>query len=596
MEKNLARTEAKYKPFLQKEPITTPEVVITATDLSKNKSDVIADPDADATKKALKAKLDAEKEQIQELEKLRAADLESQERSYSSTLNAYRQMQAEKRITAEQYNILTAALSQRNTEQILNIEQSYCDKSAQLQITNEELKESTAISAAKRVQQAEQHSFDARLNAEQIYYSNLSTMREMAQQPELSPEEKLKSQYNIQISLLESVYKSSLAYARKRGQDENEVEEAYLAAKKSLYEKYCNDKLALTDQTRQQMSMLMGDELSQEIATIYDAVANLRDVFQHFSEPDFWNKFKQNIIDNLGTIALSTTKSLSTAFSTFQQIELNNIDKRYNAEIAAAQGNSEEIERLEKEKAQKKLDVEKKYADVQFAIKASEIVANTALSIMQAYGQLGPIAGSIAAAILGATGAVQLAAANSERNKVKSMTLDGSTFSSDSDAPKTAQIKVSQWATGRYDVIGQDDGKAYNDVPYIGPAPTGIVRRTSLVSENGAELIINAADLSRLQKHIDYPVVVQAIQDSRNGRVPQRAEGNYILINDDKRPISPLITDSNPTTLDVAQLIAEIARLITTLRNLKAYVVLRDLHNAEELDRKSKEPFTRSKQ
>lgn len=52
--------------------------------------------------------------------------------------------------------------------------------------------------------------------------------------------------------------------------------------------------------------------------------------------------------------------------------------------------------------------------------------------------------------------------------------------------------------TGRYDVIGEDDGRTYRDVPYIGDSPTGIVRRTSLISESGAELIINAEDLSRV--------------------------------------------------------------------------------------------------
>ena len=164
------------------------------------------------------------------------------------------------------------------------------------------------------------------------------------------------------------------------------------------------------------------------------------------------------------------------------------------------------------------------------------------------------------------------------------------------DSSKTAQVQVKQWATGRYNVIGQDDGKHYNDVPYIGPAPTGIVRRTSLVSENGAELIINAEDLSRLQRHIDYPVVVQAIQDSRSGRVPQRAEGNYTTIDTPNQRQPTASSDNNTTETNISQLLTELKSLIATLRNLKAYVVLRDLREAEELDRKSKQPFTRSKQ
>lgn len=210
-------------------------------------------------------------------------------------------------------------------------------------------------------------------------------------------------------------------------------------------------------------------------------------------------------------------------------------------------------------------------------------------------------------ATFGATGAIRTAllsglimgALATAKSALKGM-IGGkggsSSNTSGSDAPKTAQVQVKQWASGRYDVIGQDDGKSYNDVPYIGPAPTGIVRRTSLISENGAELIINAEDLSRLQKHIDYPVVVQAIQDSRSGRVPQRAEGNYTNINATPSHQAEASTGGTTSTSDIPHLISEIIRLIAVLGNLKAYVVLRDLHNAEELDRKSKEPFTRSKQ
>lgn len=173
---------------------------------------------------------------------------------------------------------------------------------------------------------------------------------------------------------------------------------------------------------------------------------------------------------------------------------------------------------------------------------------------------------------------------------------DGASGSPNTEAPKTAQVQVSQWATGRYDVIGEDDGRTYNDIPYIGPAPTGIVHRTSLISENGAELIINADDLSRLQRHINYPVVLQAIQDSRSGRVPQRAQGNYTPVDTPNNQTSASAAETSATDTELTRLINELVNLIAALKNLKAYVVLRDIHNAEELERKSTEPFTKQKQ
>lgn len=165
--------------------------------------------------------------------------------------------------------------------------------------------------------------------------------------------------------------------------------------------------------------------------------------------------------------------------------------------------------------------------------------------------------------------------------------------STPTDAPKRATVSVSQWASGRYDVIGEDDGKSYRDIPYIGNAPTGIVRRTSLISENGAELIINAEDLVRLQKHVNYPLVLSAIEDARTGHISQRASGNYSII-DKNIPDSQEKTNTGYSSSESERLIKEIGMLINTLKNLKVYVSLRDIRKAQELDEKSKKPFTRS--
>lgn len=165
--------------------------------------------------------------------------------------------------------------------------------------------------------------------------------------------------------------------------------------------------------------------------------------------------------------------------------------------------------------------------------------------------------------------------------------------STPTDAPKRATVSVSQWASGRYDVIGEDDGKSYRDIPYIGNAPTGIVRRTSLISENGAELIINAEDLVRLQKHVNYPLVLSAIEDARTGHISQRASGNYSII-DKNIPDSQEKTNTSYSSSESEKLIKEIGMLINTLKNLKVYVSLRDIRKAQELDEKSKKPFTRS--
>ncbi len=56
----------------------------------------------------------------------------------------------------------------------------------------------------------------------------------------------------------------------------------------------------------------------------------------------------------------------SGAISALQEAELANIDAKYDAEIQRAGENSEEVARLEKEKENKKLAVQKKICQCQF--------------------------------------------------------------------------------------------------------------------------------------------------------------------------------------------------------------------------------------
>jgi TP901 family phage tail tape measure protein len=112
--------------------------------------------------------------------------------------------------------------------------------------------------------------------------------------------------------------------------------------------------------------------------------------------------------------------------------------------------------------------------------------------------------------------------------KIVGLVKDGSSSSSSSGGSGT--YAVNQAAAGKYDVIGQDDGKTYRDVPYAGVATSGIVTVPTLVGEQGTELIVSAPDFSKLQRHINYPLVVQAIKDAQAGTVPQRAQGKYDVI------------------------------------------------------------------
>lgn len=76
---------------------------------------------------------------------------------------------------------------------------------------------------------------------------------------------------------------------------------------------------------------------------------------------------------------------------------------------------------------EKKAAIRKKYADLNFAVTAASIIADTAGAIMKGYEQLGPIGGTVAAVFLGATGLLQLGVANEQRKKAKGFSGGGYT-------------------------------------------------------------------------------------------------------------------------------------------------------------------------
>lgn len=515
--------------------------------------------------KERKELLETEKQQIQSLENLRKEDLQKQQEDYNSKFNAYRLMLSNKTITQSQFDIYTATLALTNAETLLGIEEKYYQQSNELVVTNEELKTKAVGEAGKRVADAGQKAFDARLKAEKGYYDNLQTMRDMLQESTDNPEDRLKAEYDSQLALLDGLRDMSLKYAKKNGKDETDIEHTYVNAKEVLLKRYYKAKIDLAKKSKGELRGIIGNQLSEDVADVFNAVSNLKDIFKNFSEPKFWETFKDDILQNMGALVNAVTSGLSSAFSTFEQIEKDNVEAKYNAEIAAAEGNSEEIERLEQEKAQKKLDIEKKYADIQFAIKASEIIANTALAIVMALGQLGPIAGPIAAGLMGAIGAVQLAAANAERQKVKSMTLSN-TGSSSSGTSAERVVNSSGYDEGGY----TGDGGRYE--------VAGAVHR--------GEYVVPVPEMKN-KRVVNMVKVIESIRRQRTAAnpLPGYSEGGHV-------------SERNNTQIEAPSKLNKAAELLEAAANrlsqpLKSYVLLSDINEAEEIKYKSEKPFTR---
>ncbi len=157
--------------------------------------------------------------------------------------------------------------------------------------------------------------------------------------------------------------------------------------------------------------------------------------------------------------------------SALQSAETAQLEAEYNRRIAAAGNNAEERERIEAEFEQKKLDTQKKYADVDMVINIAKTVAAGALAAMQAYAQLGPVAGAVMAAVIAGTTAAQVATIIAQRNAIQSATVSSS--GGGTTGGSTGRRDVTGFSEGGYTPSDRSDSRAVGIVhanEWVAPA------------------------------------------------------------------------------------------------------------------------------
>ncbi|MDR1370801.1 MAG: phage tail tape measure protein [Dysgonamonadaceae bacterium] len=501
---------------------------------------------------------------IREKQITRDEDLKNEESNYKRRKSIFEKQLASREITQEMYDALIIALDASTSESRRVTWEQYEKDILSLEIKTGSLREKAIEEAGAGLLSAELKSANARRKVLETIANSEKDLKKFAG---ISTPD---SDMQLQLQTLQAMYTARIDLAKKAGATEEELEKiktALVLAQNKIRLDSDQERLNL----RKQYSLVTWQEEYQ----MEKAQLALQRDEGKISEEDYQNALKKIRIDNAKKYFDYYSGLVTGAISAIQDAEMAIIDEKYDAEIAAAGDNAEEVARLENEKAQKKLDVEKKYADVNFAIKASEIIANTAVAIMQALAELGPIAGGIAAALMGVTGAAQLVVANKERQRIKSMTLSGA-----GSSKKTGERVVNQAAAGKYDVIGQEDGKPYNNVPFAGTPQTGLVTSPTLYGEQGSELVVSHVDFKRLEKHINYPLVISAINDARNNNIPQRASGKYDNIETSQDNDSEATKTSKDDSL-----MMEVRDLLRDLKTngVPAYVILSELEKKQLL-------------
>lgn len=409
----------------------------------------------------------------------RQADIDAANQDYQQDVNNWNMALARKKVSQEKYDLAMQALKTQHTANILAIETSYSEQSQNIGIADGAKKKALQDKQQANLRAAEQAHFDQQVAVEQAYQDALAKVME---QGEAQQELTLEQQRDQKLEVLRGYYQAALNMAKQNGEDTAQLEKAYKDIQTQIEKEYITKQKELLDeqdekkkQARQALGFDQQSEYDRQLQQLKQALDN-----QYITQEEYEQKVQGLKRGSFMKQVQLYTNLFSNAVTSLQNAEMANVDAKYDAEIKAAEGNTALQEKLEKKKANEKLKIQKKYADVNFAMQVAQIISNTAVSIMKAYSEMGPIAGSVAAALMGVTGAAQLAVANAERQKVKRMTLNGSASGTSSAGSRVASGRESG---GRIDVEREQDGKHFN--AEYAPGKRGYVDHPTVIVGEG---------------------------------------------------------------------------------------------------------------
>ena len=568
----------------------------------------------------------------------RSQDLDEAKHAYQEDVNALQKALAEKRITQEQYNAYISALNIRHQNNLLAIEESYQARSQGMVMKDASKKKALQEQQEKAVATQQQAVNNAYLDAEKQYYDALDKMQQMRTS---SVPQTLQQECDAKLLVLDGYYQASLQLAGDDAERQKQLTESYEAAKVAIKAEYARKEQKEKARARQEYGLdTFEDQYAAQAAkrkADYDkgiidkqqydlAMSNLdqqaeehrlqiRQQYGLASQQELYNAELEQLKMHLQNKEISETEyeeavknlkiaKMKEAFDYYsnlsggavqalQQAEEANIEAKYDAEIEAAKNAGKDTTELEKKKANEKLKIQKKYADVDFAIKASQIIADTAVGIMRAYKDL-PLAGAIAASVLiGITGTAQLAAANAERQKVKNMTLSGA---SGSASVSGTRVATGLEAGGNIDVEREQDGRRFHAA--YDPTRRGFVDRPTVLVGEGP--VGRSKEWVASNAAVENPTVAPIIdiidRAQRAGNIRTLDMNKFLIQQAQGRAsggsIVPAVNDVRPMARDSYKdtLIERLTTVLDRLANdgIPASVALNELEQKQQLRDRSR--------
>lgn len=260
-------------------------------------------------------------------------------------------------------------------------------------------------------------------------------------------------------------------------------------------------------------------------------------------------------------VASGFLNNISSLVSSIQEAESASLDAQMQKELAAAGDNADKRAAIEEKYEQKKLDLQKKYADIDMGIQIAQAVAAGALAIIQAWtaAKGNPVLAGIYTGLIAATTAAQVATIIAQRNAIKNSTVSSSSSG-------TTSVRT---------VIPEDSG--YSEGGFTGYGgrlePAGIVHR--------GEYVVPVPEM-RDPEAYSHVMAIERIRSRRStrNRLPGFADGGYT---------------GDPSSRETVAAIKEMTSVFKSLRDnpIKAYTVLSEHNAAQEISNKFKKAASR---
>ncbi|WP_026730223.1 phage tail tape measure protein [Flavobacterium denitrificans] len=206
---------------------------------------------------------------------------------------------------------------------------------------------------------------------------------------------------------------------------------------------------------------------------------------------DLWGKYNEFVTANENRQIAQFEKNSETRKRRLKQ--------QLDSGVITQEKYSKQSAKIDEETDKKKAEIEYEQAKRQKKMAVVDVIIKTAMAIMQAFSQLGPIGGAIAAVLIGGMGALQIATINRQ------------------------PLPAKGYEEGLYSdslVKREQDGKVFKS-RYAGKTKSGLVTRTShfMVAENGPEMVIDNKAWQKMNPDLKNSLIreLQGIKGFENG-------------------------------------------------------------------------------